>query len=40
MLDYIINNGLYILCPLIFIAGFLDGSVGGGGLIYILLIIV
>lgn len=35
MLDYIINNGLYILCPLIFIAGFLDGSVGGGGLISI-----
>lgn len=27
------NNSLYILCPLIFIAGFLDGSVGGGGLI-------
>ena len=33
MLDYIMNNSLYILCPLIFIAGFLDGSVGGGGLI-------
>lgn len=33
MFDYIMNNSLYILCPLIFIAGFLDGSVGGGGLI-------
>lgn len=33
ILDYIMNNSLYILCPLIFIAGFLDGSVGGGGLI-------
>ncbi|MGI5825181.1 MAG: sulfite exporter TauE/SafE family protein [Bacillota bacterium] len=33
MLDYIVGNGLYILCPLVFLAGFLDGSVGGGGLV-------
>ena len=35
MLEYILENGLYLLCPLIFIAGFLDGSVGSGGLISI-----